>query len=857
MRVNFDLDTEASSWPGPFQGQATSGEAWVGPKGFLGLLQTRLGLTCPSDQELDRVARLGLRLQQEAGFWSGSASVDNLGAAAFLLSWRDELCLRGWNGQVSTGRLGDLWRVTRDLPPGMAERIGEVLDALAEGGADIACVRLAAPAMHLPKSWRDVLASLERQGTRIERGEEPACDGEDARTDLDRARRSSAPLSGDGSLVLLRPGGPLEAAEEVAAWLASLEDCGDTVVVSPDSLLDAALQRHGLPTSGGPAGPHATVLQSILPLVVAAGWHPMDPQVARDLLTLPRSPVPGKIRWQLAAALQEVPATDSDVWRCRVAEILPELDEDDQARFRLIFSADAPLGGSYPAAALAGRIAMVEKWLRRSTHVTSPQARPEAWELAATHARAAATALAELGGRPMTAAEVDRLLVHASGEGIAPFRPEAGLVFVDRPGAICGPARRIVWWQACQVHAPGSKRLPLTPLERIGLQEHGVDLPDLATEADSRALRERRPLRWATGQLVLVAPATDEQGEDSFPHPIWDEIATLAPDPATLTSLMATRLEGPARSARPQRPIVGPVPEITLGVSPPSPPATLSVAGLRRLLGCSLQFVLHDVGKLRPGRSAEMPTADDARHTGNLAHAVLGQCLLEGATAGEARRLALDILDKDGPRLFAAPFMPGAESERARLRRDIPEAASILSSLLGTFPKPIVEEGLEAIWNGIRIVGKPDLRTKDPPVILDLKWGSTTRREQELRFGAALQLAAYAHLAGASPAVGYFIISRRRMLTTEAGLFPGVDALQGPSAAETWQAFEAGWTRRWADIAGGRITVDGIKLDGTGEPVGSKVRDYPGTIEDGRLLLQAECTYCHLDGLCGKRYGGA
>ncbi|MEB3204631.1 MAG: PD-(D/E)XK nuclease family protein [Candidatus Sericytochromatia bacterium] len=847
MLVTFDVDLEATAWPGARCGRATSGEVWTGPAGFLGILQTALGLGGLPDSDLERAAALSVRLTDPDKFWSASAAVDALGSAERLLAWRDELRLQGWKGTGATGRLADLWAVTTGLPMGRAERLEEVLEELHHANAGISQVRLVAPASHLPKLWQNVLAALQAQGTVIEVLPPPPAVV--TGNDLEIARQGRGSLTGDGSLLLLRPSGPVEAAEEVAAWLASLDDLEGTVIISPDALLDSALGRHGLPTTGGTADARASVLPSILPLVIELGWGPQDPQVALDLLTLAKSPVPGKLRGDLARKLHDAPAVDSDLWRTTVSTILPTLDPKVQGRFNAIFRVDAQRGGRYPMQALLERVRLVEGWLRGSTHVDPPPAWPEAWAQASSQARELARALLAMGRTDVDATEIVRLLRRVEADVRAVYPAQAGLAFVDRPGAICGQARRVIWWQATLDQAPPLRGLPMTETERADLRGHGVHPVDGATMAEARALRHRRPLLRAEECLILVAPTADAKGDPAFPHPLWDEVSGLAPTPTVRDALQPAQLPVANRTIRSASAVVESIEQVTLAGSPPTRPEKLSVTAAGHLLQCSLRFVLEDLRKIRTGRSAVLPGADSALEFGKLAHAILQQVLQEGKVGPDAHQRAVELLRTDGPRLFAALFLPGADRVRTKLFRQIPEAAQHLTTMLHGRTVLGVEEKRDVVWNGITVEGRLDLRVDGPEAILDLKWGSGSRKRTSLQAGGALQLAAYAQMQGGTAPVGYYIISERNLLSTDGTIAAGAEVVRGPDPARTWGAFERGWDHRWSALDAGSVTVDGAKHDGIVPPLDSDSIDG-----DGRLLLKAECAYCDLDALCGRRF---
>ena len=163
----------------------------------------------------------------------------------------------------------------------------------------------------------------------------------------------------DGSLQLLRPYGPLAAAEEAAAWLASLPSLDKTVVIGPEVVLDEALRRHGLPTLGATDSRDRDASLQILPLVLALGWDPPDPEQAKELLNLPLSPLPWALRSRLLRALSDWPGVGSETWRARLEEGLKALPSERRwrvrRRFARLFNTVAKRGQEYPCSEIRAK----------------------------------------------------------------------------------------------------------------------------------------------------------------------------------------------------------------------------------------------------------------------------------------------------------------------------------------------------------------------------------------------------------------------------------------------------------------------------------------------------------------------
>jgi ATP-dependent helicase/nuclease subunit B len=891
MRILFDPSFDAPAWPGPLGARpAAAGEVWAGPAYLLDLLETALGLGGPPVARALRVAALVPAVRATAGFWSRSAEVDPLGTAGRLLAWRDHLWLAGWRGQPVAPRLAALAAVTAGVLPGPPDRLAAVAEALGRRAAEIERIEILEPTGDLAPLWRRVLAALAAGGTRVETTAlAPAA----AAGDLAAGRHRAFRPAGDGSLQLLRPHGPLQAAEEVAAWLATSDDLGGTVVIGADATLDAALGRHGLPTTGTTLPPRDNAILQILPLVLALAWSPPDPRRALELLTLPVSPVPRAVAWRLARALHEWPAVDSDGWRAALADGLAAIDDAERrarARERLavVFDASIGRGARYPAAEVRRRLDALAVWIRgrvaRETNDTTP------WQSAARACAVLRDLVDHAGLDALSAAELERFVEEAMERELAleAYPAEAGLAAVRSPGAVAGAARRIVWWDFTLESVPPLPAVPLARDERRALAAAGIPLPDVGLAAVAAAARWRRPLLQATGLLLLVCPHLGEDGTERHPHPLWDEIEAGVEGGDGLAALEGEAPAGaPAPVARALRALPAPRRIWNAGAGRIGCRPTESPSSLGDLLGCSFKWTVQHHGRLWAGATATLP--DTTRLLGSVAHVLLARLLEGGIVSPEAAEAAAyRLFDAEAPRLAAPLFLPGADAARADARQVTGLAArelfralaaarlevraverrierSALDGLLGGVPDLVVESPA-----GIASRERPASAAAGPstsaiagarpgaggrsPAVVDLKWSGARYRRDELRAGTAHQLAAYAYLvredaADPFPPVAFFILRDQRLLTTDPRAFPGAERIDGADPGTTWRALERAYARR-------RAALDAGTLEAPANPdADGRVLPERSAIEDGTLVLPPPCVFCDLAALCGAAFG--
>ena len=871
MKILFDDDFDASVWTGARKpGSGRFGYIELGPLGFLDMVEGRLGLSAPIHADSLRSASLIQPLRAQEGFWSVSADVDPFSAADTLLRWRDRLSMGGWRGEACSPRIAELAAVCAELEPGMPDRLASATWTLAKKSTDIEEVTLLAPTSTLPLLWRRLFDALEKSGTRIEvRRVESPKGGED------RARALARPFSpaGDGSLRLVRPQGPIVAAEMAAAWLAS--DCGvGDIVIGADPLLDAALHRFGLPATGGQRFDRDPLLE-VLPLVIDLGWNPPDPRRVMELLSLPRSPVPRGIAFRLAWALRKWPALGSDLWNEALAKGLEAVESADRRaaitqRLDRLFAATVE-GTSFPVAELESRVARTLEWLRGNL-ASAGDLEGKRWDAAITEAESFRTLVSLSGLAGLSRPQLARLLARVrdrSHRG-AGFPAQAGIAGIEGPGAIVGPARRILWWNFTRASVPVVRELPLTREESSALAAAGIELREATHEASRRRSGWHRPFAMAQGDIILVCPTLDDSGTAASLHPLWDEIvANAGGKEEAVSALLSPDLKGAItlESAK--------IPHVSLPGrrSDWRLPQGLEIqrrevespTGAEKLVGCPFKWLLEMKAEIKPGASSSLPGLDSAT-IGTLAHEILERTLRDGrflaSEKGAVGIIAQELLKTEGPRLVAELFVPGGEARLAGLRLVLAAAAEALRDLITKAGATGIEIEQEASCPalGTTLTGRPDIVFGQPPRVIDLKFSGAPYRRQELAAGAAAQLAAYAHLKGKdgnpTPAA-FFIISLQRLLTTTAEAFGAEFRIDGPDLAASWEAFAAAYDARFGEFAMGAAASPG----GLDEPYtkGEKEKKTDGKksieagILGGRLVLPPPCRFCDYGRLCGLK----
>ena len=863
MKIIFDPAFDRSVWRGDVANSllATAGEAWVGPAGLLGILETQLGLGGPTFPDVERAAALVPVLRKTEGFWSRSFENDALATAQTLLHWRDTLWLHSWQGQPVAPRLKQLAAVTRNVLPGYPDRLLAVLSALSTQGVDLESISRYSPLDDLPGLWIAVFAAIKAHGTVIS---DIAPIDAPAKGNLRAARQKGfSPSNRDDSLQLLDAPGPLEAAERVAAWIAGLDDPAGILIVGGDSVLDTALRRHGLPTTGGANTAEDDTLLQVLPLVLAAGWSPSDPQRVLELLTLPRSPVPRRLAHALDDALHECPAVGSDSWNEAMTEGLDSIaDKDDRARvkdrMKVLFDTPVSHHGKYPASEVSRRIATLRTWLQGCRSGDDTDSAP--WDAAISQCTTVDHLIQRAQLKDLSPSQLQRIVEDATSQvsGSTMFPSEAGLSHIHAPEAVAGPADCIVWWQFTDSSAAALTQLPLSRAEKDALAATGVVLLDPASMAVARAERWRRPLLNATRRLILVCPERGTDGGSEHPHPLWDEILANLSDPSRpeLASVLMRRELAPASRRPLKRRKLFPLPQAqrewqTAHAVPLRDKESPSSAGT--LLGCPLQWTLRYAGRIKGGSSAVL--SEGSQLHGTLVHDIIARLLAEQPSSpAEAEKKAGRMFDTLGPSLATPLFLPGAEALRASVRRVTVLAARDLVERLKLWGATVVasEKEYEGTGLGARLAGTPDLVIDSPRRIIDFKWGGMAYRRDLLARGGAYQLAVYGRLASGKGKLlpgAYYILESRRLITATPDAFPGAEVVTGPELEAVWEGLERAHSARRKELKAGQVFATGFPESDEVEPP-----DHDALTEDGVLEVAPPCHFCDYAGLCGRDF---
>ncbi len=873
----------------PYWKQHLLNEYWGGPETLLGWIETQLGLPAARFHQASRVSEFAAALDAaEHPLFAESLKADRWATASELLSRREELLMSGWDEAESESHPVLVRAMARVVAgrtfqfPGEAERLKRVLDALDSGQIlpPHHCLLLDAKDAW-PPVWQRVLAKLNiadaagkiaqaPKDTALQRAQSFLLGGTRAKTGSDLTFRHVRTRSQSAAI------------EFIAATLAKSPDKLSTTVVccEDDDLamrLDACLSRIGLPTAGASAWSRAHPVLQVLPLILALGWAPVDPQVLLGFLTLPVLPIPRKAAFKLANALTRKPGLGSSDWEQAVADLCSEeADPDGKLRERLDawFQCErTPRGSDMPSRLIRNRCGLVARWASGRAALLEKDSQAPTGLLVALQTAAGQAALlgelAECQGPSMSEPQLARLLEEALANGAEanPFtEAEGGPILVRSLSEVVGSCDRLIWLGTGTSDTAGCR---WSSSQLRELRATGVLVDDGSKVLSSLRVAETQGFcQVKESFLAVVLPQDFERRW----HPLWLAVRGLLPEseaehPLVLEDLLMagnTTALAPFKFEchdvvvePPQK--KRPLWEIPAGLL--TDRDTVSASELQDRLACPLKWTLHYAAKIRPGSMAALP--GDHQLKGTFSHSLFERVFGGGGelpALDDAVSQALAAFDERLP-LDAAPLaQPNKYLERQRLRSQIENATRVFVTTLasGGYRVVGIEVGLTGQAFGKPLNGWIDCVAKKnggEEAIIDFKYGGRSKYHALIAEGRAVQLATYAYgrstAEGTCPAVAYLILSDGLLFTPSGSAIHGTAqhaSINAPAIQTVWQEFSEA-----LEAAGDWLTSDSPVparplQDASKWPTGATIvlKEDPKAEE-----VQEVCKYCDFTRICG------
>lgn len=796
MQVTFGLRLDERQGPSD---KAYFMSPIVGRLGFLGLLETYLGLARPEVSAAQRVAAyLGhlRRCDNAKRFYSRSLEVDDIGVAAQLLGWRDEWRLGGWDGKAaptSPPRILDLAAVEEsasgDIAPGEGERLAEVIAALGGRKVPITSVELVDPLECFPWAWQEVLARLPNVEPQIAQatgaGKLGALQAL-ARDTLSGGELKNDPLVIDDGQVHVLQAQSAETAEHwLSAWcranpanrLVLCERGGDS--------LDATLVATGSPACGFDSASDLRPALQTLGLALEMCWAPLDVDRLFEFLAHPFGPFSRSARGKLARAFAKQPGLGGQAWDAAKAAIAEQ--EDGQAileeiAFWLEGERWSRADGA-PLDDLSVRTEKIHKALQRRATLGDGVA--AAISSALHQCSAVRDGLAEFkrqGVTHLVPRQVEQLIAQSTPGGATnpAAASQVGCLKSASTAAACiEPASEVIWWMPSTPTLP--RPLPWSEGEVAALKSLGVVLRNPKQELELLAAQWLRPLFAAKEHFLLVLPPPGAEE-----HPIWQLLKKLAP------SLQVERIDdalyGVHRDVIAHRVPDVPFQQAERYINLDRPVASRkqkqSFTSLDLLFNNPAVAALQDAAALEAG--ATLFQGRENQLLGTLAHRVVELLFQQDGSLNWTNKQALAWFDCMLDALLTAEGVPllmqGAGVTAHRFKRICAIAICELLDHLRSAQAVRVrtEVSIDGQLGNVPLTGNIDLLIELPgnrTVALDMKWTGSKRYAETLVEGRHLQLALYASLIqqvdGLTPiALGYFIIDKADLYVTAPDIFP-------------------------------------------------------------------------------------
>ncbi|MCB0706899.1 MAG: PD-(D/E)XK nuclease family protein [Saprospiraceae bacterium] len=820
VRLTFGLQLDNASLP--LTKTHTAGLYYLGPKGFLNLLESYLGLSGhPSDLEYLRVENYRQALfkflqDQPDAFFARSFQADQFGTAQELLSRRDELLMNGWDFQFDAtcpSRLQAIAQIEIFFSkkwPGYADRFVSVLQNLSTSQHPIREIQLCEPFELLPYPFQRLLHKLESHGCVILPLEEDPISPAH-KTDLDAFRNilfgnpTTNSLKGDGSLIILKG----KRASELASFLAQF--CRKNPDFQPFCLipernraLDNAFIQEGLPAMGLESASLARPVLQILKLAPAFLWDPIDPYKVLEFVNLALKPLDDDLANAIAGELAQTPGLDSDNWKRTIArafDLLEARHPNDPKRITNARNQYAfwfrrknryPIDEVVPKKEVIELFSFIQNW---ASDLYEPETgKNKSLLVLGEQAKRIREILEALPEKHLTHLEVERIVrtIYEPAPIVFQAEQQDRLEHVYHPGAITQDCNNLLWWNFVQTE-PVHFFSKWYHSERQYLEQIHIHPESPESENQRRLWFRKRPLKFCKQQLILIAPESIN-GESTIPHPLMGDLEAAFGDLSSLiwtagNPLPFTGLDWDIPEYENQTPFHLGKTDSFVQIKRPNwlnDRRKESFTSLESLFYYPYQWVFRYQLKLR--KSSILSVVPEETLMGNLAHRMFELLFQNSIKDWNKQTLEAwlenqfeELLSREG----AVLLLYGREPQRISFLSRLKFAAWSLVSSLQANNWEILESEKELLgpFGEIEMRGVADLiiKRQDELAVLDLKWRGFKRRSAMIRNEEDLQLILYSLLLTQSPSkahTAFYIISDGKLVARDNAAFTEVQAVQ-------------------------------------------------------------------------------
>jgi len=494
------------------------GTEYLGTKGLLQELGLRLGLPTTAKADVEREADYHNAMQKHLSgtLFEKAAHIDPFGVASKLLHWRDDLLMAGWDGKMTEAKLTKLSvlaNIETDFhSKGAPDYWREVYEACKDKSlADcVSDIQIDCPWSEIPTLVQRTLEQIEKHGTTLHKTVPETTDP--AQLDVNKIK-------------LLE----FDDVNEAYEWMAQVAELPkDTVIVNRDNMR----LNYTLYTWDKPAV-HASLTQSnpqllqLFKLSMSVFDRPVNIYNLVSYLQLPMSPIPAKLRYELAHVLLknggfgEKKKRDDGQWRDDWEDTIASfefLNDEGKAtpqakakKMPFINVIRKPYDSGIPKEDLVDYITQLQQWVRGFNGMNDmPEERIKQLHGLSDLLSSFSTATTLLPN-PIAYDDIEKLLLQIYRPmNYALQQPERGsLNVINDVRCMAIPANTLVWLD-CQ--AEDTEIDPydfLNSDERAYLDYNNVQLPDFGQHLKTLRNERIRLLNAVKEQVILVRSAYD------------------------------------------------------------------------------------------------------------------------------------------------------------------------------------------------------------------------------------------------------------------------------------------------------------------------------------------------------------
>ena len=865
MTIFFGLELDDLVFPTAWQTQANI--HYCGPKGFLLLLESHLGLSgYPGNTEYLRIEQYRQLLlkylgQQQKAFFQASFQADQLATATTLLAWRDELLLAGWDFDVQDDmpdRLRVLATVEQylrtnnsmhQLSSGFADRFIEMEKMLSRRKQPIENIFLNEPIQLLPGHFRKILNSLQSLGAEII---ENASAKVETKTDLDRFKyflthpghsEQKWELRKDGTLMILKS----KRETTAASYLAKLFRKNSLfrplcLIPEKNRTLDNALIQEGLPSLGIRSASLARPSLQILKLVPAFLWRPIDPYKILEFVSLSLKPLADDLGKLIAQQMAQTPGLKGEGWYIMINRYFDQLKikaaTDPSINFQEIknqfdFWFDRrpyDVHGKVPKEEVADIFRYLAKWAIK----TFDEGNSKNNSMLVLHQQSQnITELLEAlpeSENQLGNLQLERIVrtIYEPSPYVFQEKQKGHLPYIHKLSAMTSPASKLVWWNF--IHNETDHFFSSWYEEELDyLQSCAVGLTGPKEKNHLQLWQRKQPILRTQNQLILVIPEMVE-GSKVQTHPLWGDLEACFENLKSISynldlesekKALATKFELPQYTLLSQRQLGNPKALIQieskdqLGKNEEE-----SFSSLDSLFYYPYKWVFKHKIKLK--KSSILSIVDDKTLMGNLAHRFFELMLRQDITSWQKSDVE-EWIDQQSYRLLsregAVLLMYGREPERLAFINKLKYAAWSLIYLIQKNGWTVLEteKVLAGKFLGMPVKAKADLVLSrgSEMAVVDLKWRGASRRQRIIKNEEDLQLVMYAKLLTEDHGwahTAFFIMEEGKMITRNNQAFKEALAVDPDCDhiivnERIWAKMEATFQWRIEQLAKGLIEV--------------------------------------------------